>query len=59
MDWRCDGNYGRGNDGRWADVAQAAAMLSGVMRFLLIRVGCRLRAERGAEDEQDQHEPPN
>jgi hypothetical protein len=34
-------------------------MLAGMMRFLLIGVGCRLRAEGGAEDEQDKEEPPN
>ena len=40
-------------------MAQAAAMLSGVMRFLLIGVGCRLRTQGGAEDEQDEQEPAN
>ena len=40
-------------------MAQAAAMLPGMMRFLLIGVGCRLRAERGAEDEKDRQESPN
>jgi hypothetical protein len=34
-------------------------MLAGVMRFLLIGVGCRLRTEGGAQDQQHQQELPN
>ena len=59
MDWRSDGNDGRGNDRSRADVAQAAAVLPGVMRFLFIGVRCRLRAEGGAEDEQNEQESPD
>lgn len=59
MDRRGDGNDRRGDDRSRPDVAQAAAMLAGMMRFLLIGVGCRLRAEGGAENEQDQQEPLN
>jgi len=39
-DRRSDGNNSGRHDGRWPDVAQAAAMLAGVMGFLLISVGC-------------------
>ena len=35
-DWRGDGNEGRGDNKRGADVTQAAAMLARVMRFQLI-----------------------
>jgi hypothetical protein len=40
-------------------MTQAAAMLAGVMRFLLIGVRCRLRAKGGAEDEQNEQQTPN
>jgi len=59
VDRRGDSNGSGGNDWSWADMAQAAAMLSGVMRFLLIGVRCRLRAKGGAEDDQDEQEPAN
>ena len=52
MDDRGDRNDGCGNDWSRANVAQAAAMLAGVMCFLLIGVGISLRAEGGAKDEQ-------
>jgi hypothetical protein len=59
VDWRGNRNDGNGNNGSRADVAQAATMLAGVMRFLLVGEGCRLRTESGAEDEQDQQQPPD
>jgi hypothetical protein len=53
VDGSGDGYHRHRNNRRRTDVAQTAAMLAGMMSFLLVRIGCRLRAEGGAEDEKD------